>query len=414
MFRNGPKDNKLYDVLGVSRESTEDEIKKSYKKLAMKHHPDRNKENKDVNEKKFKEISHAYEILKDKDKRKMYNDLGEEGLKNMSGGGGNPHDIFANLFGGRGGGGFGGFGGFGGGGGGRATRVRRGRDRVEEIPIELEDLYNNSVKKIDIKQKVLCLDCSGSGAKDSSYIKECTGCGGKGMVMKIINLGPGIIQQATAMCDKCNGKGKKIDSQGKCVKCNGNKIVIKNKVINLPIEKGTKDKKKITIPDMAHHDPDVDEQGDLILILNILEHPKFKRNGYNLILERNILLSEALCGVKFKIFHLDGREILIKTDDIIRPNEEYLLSKEGLSKDNYNYGDLIVRFNIIFPESLNKERKHYISKILPIQNEEEEGTNKEGIEVKFLENAGEKINMEEVNLDEQPNLQEGGVECAQQ
>ena len=139
----------------------------------------------------------------------------------------------------------------------------------------------------------------------------------------------------------------------------------------------------------------------------------------NLILERNILLSEALCGVKFKIFHLDGREILIKTDDIIRPNEEYLLSKEGLSKDNYNYGDLIVRFNIIFPESLNKERKHYISKILPIQNEEEEGTNKEGtykegIEVKFLENAGEKINMEEVNLDEQPNIQEGGVECAQQ
>ena len=126
------------------------------------------------------------------------------------------------------------------------------------------------------------------------------------MVMKIINLGPGIIQQATAMCDKCNGKGKKIDSQGKCVKCNGNKIVIKNKVINLPIEKGTKDKKKITIPDMAHHDPDVDEQGDLILILNILEHPKFKRNGYNLILERNILLSEALCGVKFKIFHFKG------------------------------------------------------------------------------------------------------------
>jgi DnaJ homolog subfamily A member 2 len=411
MFRNmsASRDNKYYDLLGVQRNATDDEIKKSYRKLAMKHHPDRNPNNKEENETKFKEISTAYEVLKDKEKRKLYDEMGEEGIKNMNGGGGggNPFDIFENIFGGRGG--------FGGGGGGfsRSHRVRRGKDRVEELPIELEDLYNNTVKKIDIKQKVICLDCTGSGAKSSSYIKECTGCGGKGMVMKIINIGPCMMQQATARCDKCMGQGRMVDPAGICGICKGNKIVVKNKVINLPIEKGMKDKKRITIPDLAHHDPNADEQGDLILIINILEHPKFKRQGFNLIIDKNILLSEALCGVKFKLYHLDARELIIKTDAIIKPNEEYKISKEGLAKDNYNYGDLIIRFNIVFPDSLSNERKHYLNKILPVKKDDE--TYKESSEIKFLENAGERMYMEEVNLNgaqEQP--EQEGVECVQQ
>ncbi len=408
MFRGGNRDNKYYDILGVSRNATDDEIKRSYRKLAMKHHPDKNQENKEENEKKFKEISTAYEVLKDKEKRQLYDDLGEEGIKNMAGGGGggNPFDIFENIFGARGG--------FGNPGGGfnRPRRTRRGKDRVEEIPIELEDLYNNTVKKIDIKQKVICLDCRGTGAKDSSFIKECTACGGKGMVMKIINLGPGMIQQTTGTCDKCMGQGKMVDPRGICEKCKGSKIVVKNKVINLPIEKGFKDKKRITIPELAHHDPNADEQGDLILVLNILDHPKFKRQGFNLIYEKNILLSEALCGIKFKLYHLDGRELIITTDEIIKPNEEYKLPKEGLAKDNYNYGDLIVRFNIIFPDSLSKERKHYLGKILPVKKEEDTFTKK--AEIKYLANAGERIYMEEVNLENQQDDSSEGVECVQQ
>ena len=409
MFRNASanRDNKYYDLLGVSRDATEEEIKKSYRKLALKHHPDRNPNNKEENEKKFKEISTAYEVLKDKEKRQLYDDLGEEGLQNMGGGGpgGNPFDIFENIFGGRGG--FGGGGGFQ-----RSRRVRRGKDRVEELPIELEDLYNNTVKKIDIKQKVICLDCRGTGAIDSSFIRVCTACGGKGVVMKIINIGPGMIQQATAQCEKCMGQGKIVDPKGICQKCKGNKIIIKNKVINLPIEKGTKDKKRITIPELAHHDPNADEQGDLILIINILEHPKFKRQGFNLIVEKNILLSEALCGLKFNMYHLDGRELIIKTNDIIKPNEEYKISKEGLAKDNYNYGDLIFRFNIVFPDSLSNERKHYLSKILPVKKEEE--LFKESSEIKFLESAGERIYMEEVNLNNVEEPEQEGVECVQQ
>merc|ERR1712166_640484 len=102
---------------------------------------------------------------------------------------------------------------------------------------------------------------------------------------------------------------------------NGNKLIVKNKVINLPIGKGFKEDKRIVIPEMGHHEPDIEEQGDLVLILKILEHPTFKRDGYNLIYEKNILLSESLCGVKFKLFHLNGKEMKVQTKDIVKPNE---------------------------------------------------------------------------------------------
>jgi DnaJ homolog subfamily A member 2 len=407
---NKSQDNKYYDILGLGREASDSEIKKQYRKLAMKHHPDKNPNNREENEIKFKEISTAYEVLKDPEKRKLYNDLGEEGLNGMGGmGGGNPFDIFENIF---GGGGFGGMGGFGGRSSNfRQRRTRRGKDRVEEIPIELEDLYNCNVKKIEIKQKVCCLDCSGKGVTNSSFIKECSSCGGQGMIMKLKQVGPGMIHQTRSMCDKCQGLGKIIDPEGICKTCNGKKVIIKNKVINLPIEKNFKDKKKVVIPEMAHYDPDADEQGDLILIIKILENPTFKRDGSNLLYEKNILLSEALCGFNFKLFHLDGRELKVKTNDIIKPEEEYIIRNEGLSKDNYKNGDLIVRFKIIFPDILNKERRHYISKILPINKEPCNYSEK--AEDKFLENVGERINMEEINLDEENNKEEN-VECVQQ
>ncbi len=403
MFSSKSSNNKYYDILGVSKNATNEELKKAYRKLAMKHHPDKNPDSREENEKIFKEVTTAYDTLKDPEKRKIYDELGEEGLNGM-GGGGNPFDIFENIF---GGGGFGpGMGGF------RKQRKRRGKDRKEQIPVELEDLYNNNVKKIEIKQKVCCLDCSGRGVKDSSFIKECSACGGKGMVMRIIQMGPGMIHQTQSVCDKCGGEGKQIDPRGICEVCRGKKYIIKNKVINLPIEKGFKDNKKIVIPEMGHFEPDVEEQGDLILTLKVLDHPTFKRDGYNLIYEKNILLSEALCGVKFKLYHLDGRELEVQTSDIVKPNEEYIIRGEGLSKDEYRSGDLIVRFNLIFPDNLSKERKHYISKILPVIGEEVTFSGKQ--EVKILENVGERIHMEEVNLEDQ-NIDEGnGVECVQQ
>ena len=399
----GKKDNtKFYQILGLSKESTYDEIKKQYKKKAMLHHPDKNPNDKEKNEKIFKDISHAYEVLKDPQKRKIYDECGEEGLEGMGGGQRNPFDIFENLFGG-------GFrGGFGGGG----PSLRRGKDRIEEIPIELEDLYNNVVKKIEIKQKVSCLDCMGLGAKDSSFIKKCTGCDGKGRVMRIVQMGP-MIQQSTSICHKCNGEGTFIDPRGLCKYCSGEKVVIKKKIINLPIEKGLKNNKKITIPVMAHHNPDVDIQGDLILIIKILNHPKFKKDKSNLIYEKNILLSDSLCGLKFKLFQLDGRELKIQMNGIIKPNEEYIVTNEGFYKNNNERGDLMIKFNIIFPDNLSKERKTYLYKILPVNNEEEKFSEK--AELKMIESLGEKINMEEINLDDKSTgIDSEGVECVHQ
>jgi DnaJ family protein A protein 2 len=419
MFHSGSCDNKFYDILGVSKNANDNELKKAYRKLAMKFHPDKsNPDNREENETKFKEISSAYDVLKDPEKRKIYDQFGEEGL---SGSGGmssaNPFDIFENFFGGGVGGPFG----FSGPNMNGGRRQRRGRDRVEEIPIDLEDLYNNVVKKIEIRQKVICLDCNGTGGKSSDDIVTCSQCDGKGKIMRILNLGPGMIQQTMSDCNKCGGLGKII--LNKCPACNGNKIIIKNKKISIPIERGMKDGRKITLEDLADHDPDCIEQGDLILIIRIQNHNIFTRKGEDLYFQKNILLSEALCGVKFLLSHLDGRQILIKYDDIIKPNQEYCIREEGLYIDNYNRGNLIISFNIIYPEVLDNERKMYLSKILPI-NKENNFSNHLG-ETKVLENIGEKIDMEEVNLDEESTRHqrrgrrgggggEEGIECAQQ
>lgn len=417
MFRNSTScDNKLYDVLGVSKNANDSELKKAYRKLAMKFHPDKSTpQNKEVNETKFKEISNAYDILKDSEKRKLYDQFGEEGLASSGGmSGANPFDIFENIFGGGVGGPFG-FSGHGGGG----RKRRRGNDRVEEIPIDLEDLYNNVVKKIEIRQKVICLDCKGNGAASQSDVVTCTQCGGKGKVMRIMNLGPGMIQQTMTDCNKCGGEGKSI--LNKCSKCRGNRIIVKNKKISIPIEKGMKDGRKITIDDLADHNPDCIEQGDLVLIIRIKNHDTFIRKGEDLHLNKNILLSEALCGVKFVFSHLDGRQVLVKYNDIIKPNQEYCIRDEGLYKDNFNRGNLIINFNIIYPDQLDKERKMYLSKILPINNNN--NTDNHIGETKILENIGEKIEMEEVNLENESHRHhsrgrggggEEGIECAQQ
>lgn len=405
------QENKFYNILGVNRNASDSELKKAYRKLAMKYHPDKsNESNREANETKFKEISNAYDILKDKEKRDLYDRFGEEGLKGMSGGGGNPFDIFDNIFGNSNP--FGSSFSFN---SSRGQRKKRSKDRLEEISIDLEDLYNNVVKKIDIKQKIVCLSCRGTGANSKDDIVICSNCNGQGKVMKIINIGPGMIQQTMTTCEKCRGRGKSIKKL--CRECQGNRIVTKNKKISLPIENGLKDGSKITIPELANHDPDCDIQGDLIIKIKFREHKYFKRNNYNLIITKNILLSEALCGFEFMISHLDGRQILIKNDQIIKPNQEYCVRNEGLKIDEKSKGDLIINFNVIFPDYLDEDRKKYLNKILPIRKSE--NINSQNKEVKFIECLGEKINMEEVDLNNENNKDDRyseseGIECAQQ
>lgn len=428
MFSSSECDNKLYKILGVNKNSSDSEIKKAYRKKAMKYHPDKSTPaDKKENENKFKAISSAYDVLKDSEKRKTYDKYGEEGLKGMGGfEGGDPFDIFQNFFSGGMGGGspFG----FTQGSGGRRRRTRRAPDRVEEISIDLEDIYNSVTRKIDIKQKIRCLTCMGTGAKSDSDIITCSQCNGQGKMMKLINIGQGMIQQSMTTCDKCGGLGKII--LNKCPVCKGLKMEIKKKIINLPIEKDFRDGKQIVIPEMAHWDPDCDEQGNLVLIVKLIEHDTFKikgnKNSYDLTMNKNILLSEALCGVEFVISHLDGRQIMFKGTDIIKPNYEYYIQGEGLPKNDYEKGDLYINFNIIYPDSLDSDRKKYIHKLLPVKSSEHEERDRNSCqEIKFIETVGEKIDMEEVNLNSEDNRQEHsthghsrggdeGVECVQQ
>jgi len=209
----------------------------------------------------------------------------------------------------------------------------------------------------------------------------------------------------------------------------GQGMEIKKKIINLPIENDFRDGKKIVIPDLAHYNPDCEEQGNLIIIIRLIEHEVFKlkkNQKYDLVMEKNILLSDALCGAYFKISHLDGRELVIKSNDVIKPNMEYVVEEEGLIKNNLERGDLIINFNVIFPDKLDNERKKYLGKLLPINEESHRLKNSKFVgEIKSLCCVGEKINLEEVNLEDENNQQRSnthnfssssneGVECVQQ
>jgi DnaJ homolog subfamily A member 2 len=330
------KDDSLYKLLEVSRDANETTIKKSYRKLALKHHPDRNKDNKEEAENKFKEISSAYEILSNKEKRQMYDTHGLDALKNSGGSGINPFDIFNNLFTGEQGGHF-----F----GGNMNRQQQNKPRVETINVSLEDIYKESTLKIKINKNIIS---SGSSSK------QCSTCDGQGRIIQMRSLGPGLVTQSATTCNKCNGIGKivKMEKEVKIID-----VKLNNKYVN-----GS----KIIIKDEGHeqYNKYSDSKSDLILIIEEEKHNYFIRDNNNLIFNTEILLSDALCGSDLIITHLDERKLLIKTNEIITPKTKKRIIGEGINPS----GDLIINFSIIFPTILSSERKQYISKILPRNN----------------------------------------------
>jgi len=364
MFHNmGRKDTKLYDILGVPVNSEQNVIKKEYRKLALKYHPDRNKGNKEA-EKKFKEISAAYEILGDPEKRKTYDQFGEEGVRSMGqGGGGGMPDIFENLFGGGGPSPFG-MGGMGGMFGERQQRKTKSRDIGKEIEVSLEDLYNCAKIDINIKKQCLCDHCHGTGANAPDSIITCDHCGGKGRVFRVVQIGPGMISQSESMCEVCQGRGKIITDV--CKKCNGDRVVVKNKKYEIQLEKEMKEDSKIVLEGETHANPDADVQGDLILIVKVKKHDVFKRQNNDLIIEKEINLIEALCGVNFLVKQLDGRELLIKSNNVIQPNSRHVVQNEGMPKKDGSYGDLLIDFKVKLPENLSEERKVYLKKLIKL------------------------------------------------
>jgi len=369
MFFNGgggSKDTKLYDTLGVSENATDNEIKKSYRKLALKYHPDRNKDNKEESESKFKEISSAYEILSDKEKRSNYDKFGLEGVKNMGGPNINPFDIFTNMFGNEGPmkSGPGGPGGIFSSMFGNREQPVKVNHRLEKISVNLEDIYNEDKISINYKKRCICSSCDGSGGLYKSSIIVCSSCDGKGSITKIVQLGPGMISQSTTQCYKCNGKGKSIKKGETCLECNGNKYVKKSEKVSVELNKTIQNGSRIVVENGGDETIGTSKVGNLIFEINIKEHSMFMRNGNNLHMNKKILLSEALCGGKFIIKHMDNRKLLIELNKIVSPNMKQKIIGEGMDKNH----DLIINYEIIFPSTLDKQRKTYLNKLLPINN----------------------------------------------
>mmetsp|Transcript_16314 Transcript_16314/g.26459 ORF Transcript_16314/g.26459 Transcript_16314/m.26459 type:complete len:522 (+) Transcript_16314:76-1641(+) len=282
--RGGSKkvdNSKFYGLLEVEKSATEAEIKKAYKKMAIKHHPDKP----GGNAEKFKEITRAYEVLSDSDKRAKYDRFGEEGLED--GGGGDPGDIFSAFFGG---------GGRGGGGGGR--RKQKTKDVVQPLKVTLEQLYNGQTKKMAITRQVI---------DKKKGVSSCAECGGRGVKVEVIRMGP-MIQQMQSACNACGGEGKSFKTKQE------------REVLEVHIQKGSPDGNKVVFREMADEHPEADT-GDVIFVLKQQEHEVFKRKGADLFVERTISLVEALCGFTMSLTHLDGRKLLIKTQpgELIKP-----------------------------------------------------------------------------------------------
>ncbi|XP_014254424.1 dnaJ homolog subfamily A member 1 isoform X2 [Cimex lectularius] len=290
------KETTYYDILGVKPNCTTDELKKAYRKLALKYHPDKN-----PNEgEKFKMISQAYEVLSTPEKRQIYDEGGEQALKEGVGRGGstfsNPMDIFDMFFGNP----------FASGG---RRRERRGKNIVHQLSVTLEELYNGGLRKFQVEKNVICEKCEGRGGKKGA-LQTCPNCNGTGVHVQVQQFGAGLIHQIQSVCPDCKGDGKIIKPQDCCVVCKGKKVVHMKKIIEFPIEKGMYDDQKVVFSGEGNQEPGL-EPGDIVIVLEEKEHSIFKRSGNDLVMLMKLDLVEALCGFQKVIKTLDGRNLLI-------------------------------------------------------------------------------------------------------
>ena len=359
----GKKD--YYEVLGVDRNASADEIKKAYRKLAIKYHPDKNPGNKEAEE-KFKEAAEAYSVLSDADKKARYDQFGHAGVEgagpDFSGGFGNLNDILNDLFGGAFGGGFGGFSGFGGfGGGTRQQRVSRGRDIRVRVKLTLEEIANGVEKEISIEKSVPCTECSGKGAKNSSDIKTCPACNGTGEVQRVTNsfLGQTITRST---CQQCNGEGKIISNP--CRNCSGSGLVRKRETIKVRIPAGVEAGMQLTLQGQGHAAKNNGINGDLLVVIEEQEHPNLKREGNNLYYTKIISVPDAILGSETEIPCLDGN-YRIKVEPGTQSGKVVRLRGRGLpSVNGYGgIGDMYVKFAVWIPKKLDKEDKALIESL---------------------------------------------------
>jgi DnaJ family protein A protein 2 len=347
--RKPPADTTAYyKLLGVEKNASDGEIKKAFRKLAMKNHPDRGGD-----ENLFKEINEAYEVLSDETKRALYDQGGKEGVEQGGSGGGGGGDPFSQMFGGGGGRGRGG--------------PQKGKDIAHPLQVSLEDCYNGKVRKLAITRNELCGSCDGRGGSAGCEV-SCSGCDGHGVVIKMRQLGPGMVQQVQAHCDDCGGAGMMMDPRKRCKACKGKKVNKERKILEVAVDKGAKTGQKIKFRGESDQAAGT-EPGDVIFVLKVKEHPVFKRKAMHLFMDKTINLTEALLGTKFIVEHLDGRKLVVSTNpgEVIVPGSSKEVEGEGMPMHGNPFvkGKLVIKFNVTFPDSLTADQVKALAKALP-------------------------------------------------
>lgn len=348
-----------YEVLGVSKNADAVEIKKAYRKLALKYHPDKNPGNKEAEE-KFKEAAEAYDVLSNEEKRRKYDQFGHAGLGGGAsgfGGGMSMDDIFTHfgdIF-----GSFGGFGGFGGGGR-RARRVNRGTNLRVKVKLTLEEVATGIEKKIKVKKYVACSHCHGTGAKDGSSYSTCTTCNGSGQITRVQNTILGAMQ-TTSTCPTCEGEGKIINE--KCTHCSGEGVTLSEEVITLNIPAGVADGMQLSLSGKGNAARRGGIDGDLIVLIEEEEHPQLLRDGNDLLYNVFISFPQAVLGDSAEIPTLEGK-VKVKIEPGTQPGKILRLRGKGLPDLNgYGKGDLLVKVSIWVPKSISKEERKVVEKL---------------------------------------------------
>ena len=371
-----------YEILEISKDASADEIKKAYRKMALKYHPDRNPDDKNAEE-KFKEAAEAYEVLSDPDKKARYDRFGHAGMGGNQGFSGMDDifshfsDIFEDLgiggfnFGGRGGFGFGG-GGFGG--GGAKQRVHRGGNLRINVKMTLQDISEGVKKKVKVNKYVRCNHCGGSGALNNSF-ETCPTCKGRGQTVRIVNGIFGQMQQISD-CPTCGGEGRII--KNKCPDCQGNGVVKGEEIIDLEIPAGVSDGMQLALRGKGNAGARNGVPGDLIVQIIEEKSNDFIRDEENIIYNLFISISQAVLGDNVEVPLINGTKTTVKIPAGIQSGDTIRLKGKGLPiYGRYGRGDMIVNVNVWIPKRINSEEEKIFKAIADNENIKPKVTEKE-------------------------------------
>jgi molecular chaperone DnaJ len=357
----------FYEILGVGKTASAEEVKKAYRRVAMQFHPDRNPGDKAAEE-KFKEAAEAYEILSDADKKAQYDRYGHAGMSNAgrgSHGGGagmNMEDIFSQFGDVFGDDIFGSF--FGGGGqrksGGQRSRGVRGSNLRIKLKLSYEEIAKGVTKNIKVKKYTSCATCSGSGAKDKSSVQTCGTCGGSGQVRKVQNTFLGQMQTVTT-CPTCNGEGSVVTA--KCGTCKGEGRVFSEETVSIDIPAGVQEGMQLSISGKGNAGERGGSNGDLIILVEEEPHKELQREGLNVVYDLHISFTDAVFGTQIEVPTIDGRA-KIKIPAGTQSGKIFRLKGKGFPGINsYEKGDQLVHINIWTPQHVSAEEKVMLEKM---------------------------------------------------